>query len=157
MSTSIFEVTQVAQRSRLNFLPKHAGRFFMTFEALVFNVAERFSKSYSGGFWEFKEGKTQGEVETPFFYLVPSGEKFEVSNPNNYFSGELTGEAYGVGVTLMSLSNFLFYVDDKRNRATGAEAQQISQQQEYLTDAFYALRDYAQTLPEARLINKLID
>ena len=157
MTTSAFEIKQVAQRSRLNFLPKHAGRFFMTFEALVFNTAERFSKSYNGGFWAFKEGKTQCEQENQFFYLVPDGEKFDVSNPDNYFDGELTGEAYGVGVTLISLSNYLFYVDDKRKRLTGAEAQQVSKQQEYLTDAFYALRAYAQTLPEAQQINKLID
>jgi len=157
MSTCTFEVTEVAQSSRLKFLPKHAGNFFMTFEAMVFNIAEQFSKSYGGGFWTFKEGKAQGEIESPFFYLVPDGEKFDVSNPNNYFDGELTGEAYGVGVTLISISNYLFFVDDKRKRAAGLEAQQISKQQQYLTDAFYALRDYAHTLPEANLINRLID
>ncbi len=89
MSTCTFEVTEVAQSSRLKFLPKHAGNFFMTFEAMVFN--------------------------------------------------------------------YLFFVDDKRKRAAGLEAQQISKQQQYLTDAFYALRDYAHTLPEANLINRLID
>lgn len=154
----IYEIKQVAQCERAKFLPKHAGGFFMSFENMLFNIAGKFSESYTGGHWEFKEGQAKtDEKEQGFFFLVPCGESYEVLNPNNYFEGELSGEAYGVAVTLITLSNYLFFVNDKRRQAKGAIAQALSEQQDYLNDAFYALRSYAQTLPEAALINQFID
>lgn len=161
----IYEIKQVAQCERAKFLPKHAGGFFMTFENMLFNVAGNFSESYKGGHWDFKECQAKAETqleslsekEQGFFFLVPCGESYEVLNPNNYFEGELSGEAYGVAVTLITLSNYLFFVNDKRRQAKGAIAQALSEQQDYLNDAFYALRSYAQTLPEAALINQFID
>lgn len=160
MNNPVFEVKQVTARSRVNFLPKHAGMFYMAFENMIFDMASKFSSSYSGGVWDFKEGKAAaGENEQSFFYLVPDGETFEVCNENNYFDGQLTGEAYGVGVTLISLSQYLFVLDrESSNPARSAEQQEaIANKMESLCDSFYALRDYAKTLPEAKTIFRFID
>lgn len=134
-----FVVTQVPDNRRSSFLPRHIHGALMkviTFENTVYGIMSRICRSYQGGFWTFHE------VSNGAFFMAPSfKEPVEIVVADNGFSGTLDPQAAGVVVTLMALSEMSFrYEDDER-----------------LSDAFHALRDYARSRDDFALIFGAID
>ena len=141
-----YTVTEVAEEKRLDFLPSVIGEHFLSFERYVYNSASMMSKDYLGGFWKFFDCLGNTEEKTPFFFMaIDYGKPLNVSNELNQFSGTLSPKAFGVAITILALSSFLFDFESK-----GIPL-------EKLIDAFYELKDYAATLEEANLIYRFID
>lgn len=138
-SDESFVVTQVPGDRRMSFLPSHipGGLIkMMTFENTVYGVMRRICEAYRGGSWDFFE------VSNGAFFMAPAfTDPVEIAVVDNYFSGTLEPQAAGIVVTLMALSEMTFrYEDDER-----------------LSDAFHALRDYASSRDDFALIFRAID
>lgn len=120
--------------ARVEFLPKHLGIIpALRFENTVFTMADRFSKDYGGGMWDFYELDNGG------FFMCPSGnDKYHFVNEMNYADVILSAKAFGIVCCLYTLSTMSF-----TNSRFG--------------EPYYNLLDYAAQLDEAPQIYKAID
>lgn len=93
----ITETLITSDKARMEIFPKHCGHKFGEIENLIYTIADRFSKDYNGGFWEFVELSNNG------FYIKPSAEKNY--NIINHFGTENSGNNrfFGIYVTLTAL------------------------------------------------------
>lgn len=78
------EIKTVAERSRLSFLPRYFGNFYMKAENSLYNVADKMLAGYHGGYWTFAVITTQDGGKYPLF-LLKNEEKTTLENP---FSNE---------------------------------------------------------------------
>lgn len=125
--------TQVAEADRLGFLPRHLGAVCVEVEALIFSIMDRASEDYSGGFWTFYDLSNGG------FFVAPDREdRMRVAWEDNFFSGEMSPEAAGIGATLMALGWVSFKHDIAARK-------------------FHDLSDFARAHPEAGAIFGFID
>lgn len=125
----------VLEKNRLNFLPKHVKRHVIQFENIIYYLAQSMCHQYSGGYWNFYELSNEG------FFLAPAlGQPLEIFVDGNGFNGFVSPEGIGVIVTLFSLNGISGQQDDG-----------------YLIDKYYALRDFALQHPERDLILLAID
>ncbi|WP_049722415.1 antirestriction protein [Gilvimarinus polysaccharolyticus] len=85
-----------AERARI--MPDLFPQCFIEVETTTFSVADRISKNYNGGYWEFYRLTNGG------FFMAPSvTDRMQVSIPfGNDFSGEMSAEAFGITVTLFT-------------------------------------------------------
>lgn len=85
------------------FLPSLAPTAFITLEQNIVFFAKRLSDAFAGGvgYWKFHRLSNGGGFVSP---AVGEGTLF-VNNPMNYAQGDLSGEAFGICITLMALSN----------------------------------------------------
>ena len=58
---------------------------------------------YQGGLWQFYELSNGG-----FFMTLDRDEPMRLCWPDNYFEGQTSPEAAGIGITLMALSILTF-------------------------------------------------
>ena len=76
--------------------------FPLHLEPLVYAMADRLSKDYKGGYWEFYALSNGG------FYMAPSaGARFHVTCENG-FEGDLTADALGITACLYAYSHLSF-------------------------------------------------
>jgi hypothetical protein len=131
--------TLVAEEDRLNFLPRHLGRWMMRFEGLVYQWMRRLSHNYTGGCWKFLE------LSNGSFYMAPSTEaKFLVTSPNA-FQEEVTADAAGIVATMFALNTLIGIVYEQGLNADD------------LIDSYHQLRNYASNHAEAGNIFAIID
>jgi hypothetical protein len=78
----------------------------MRVEPAVYTFAERLSKDYHGGYWDFHQLSNSG------FYMAPAGDlRFHVLCENQ-FEGDLSADAFGFTACLYAYSNLSFASPD---------------------------------------------
>lgn len=130
---------QVAQRNRLQILPRYAGHLGAILEATIYQVLGEYHAGYQGGYWEFFE------LDNGAFYMAPTGlvEPLSMECAGNWYSGTMSADAAGLTATLVAVNRMAWGTDGAdRNR---------------FVDLFYALRAYALDHAEAGEIMRAID
>ena len=110
--------------------------FSFRLEPVVFAFAERLSRDYTGGLWEFYALSNGG------FYMAPAAGAFHVTCENS-FEGELSAEALGIVACLYAYSHLSFGDQGSLPEACAAQYQ--------------LLREHALDHAEARSILAAID
>lgn len=122
------------EESRINFLPSHFGSSFLKLENLVYDLAQRFSINYQGGYWHFYH------LSNGAGYLAPDKQEyFDLDTPNG-FSGRVNSNIFGIIVSLYAI-NWLA-------NETG---------EELLCEQYYSLRDFAYQGIHRKMIHAAID
>jgi Antirestriction protein len=123
---------------RINIPAEIFGDYFpFHLEPFIFDMADRLSHDYKGGYWQMYE-LTNGA-----FYMAPDEDKpFKVSCENGY-QGSLTADAFGITVCLYAYSHLSFKGDEEFA--------------DICTEQFHLLREYMLEHPEVREILGAID
>lgn len=100
---------------------------YLTTETTLFNLARRYTPSYTGGRWHIS---TRNGME----FFVPPAKHYDVSNPDNYFDGIMDEFDFGAALTVMTYNRMLWRYQDKLK--------------DWQTDRFYTLRDALATTPD---------
>ena len=106
-------------------------------EPFVFAMAERLSRDYAGGYWQFYALSNGG------FYMAPDGDAAHEVRCENGFEGRLSADALGVAACLYAYSNLSF-------TGSGAFEQACAEH-------YHLLRDYMLDHVEAQAILGAID
>jgi len=134
--TRKIEAYEVPHDARMGTLPRHFGRYMMTFEGFVYDLMRQFSPQYAGGMWAYRE------VSNGSFYMIPPPDKtYRLVIRSNGFDGEMSADAAGITVCLFAYSLLSF-----EHRGT-----------EVFTGHFHGLRDFALEHPESTQIFAAID
>ena len=133
--------TLVADEDRPGFWPQHFGSIpqWITLEPHIFAWMDRFCADYSGGIWQFYTLSNGGAFMAP----EPdedNDEKWTLFNPINGNGAEMSAEAAGIAVCLMTYSHHAM--------RTECDA---------MTEHYYRLRDYALNHAECSAIMNIID
>lgn len=133
--------TLVADEDRPGFWPQHFGNIpqWITLEPHIFAWMDRFCADYSGGIWQFYTLSNGGAFMAP----EPdedNDEKWTLFNPMNGNGAEMSAEAAGIAVCLMTYSHHAM--------RTECDA---------MTEHHYRLRDYALNHAECSAIMHIID
>lgn len=103
---SALAATLVPDEQRVGFWPLHFGNIpqWIILEPTAFAWMDRFCASYSGGIWQFYTLSNGGA------FMAPEAnedidEKWTLFNPMNGNGGELSAEAAGIAVCLMTYSH----------------------------------------------------
>ncbi|MDH1757428.1 antirestriction protein [Citrobacter sp. wls618] len=133
--------TQVADENRISFWPQHFGTIsqWIIIEPTVFAWMDRFCTDYNGGIWNFYSLSNGGAFMAPEAD-TDNDEKWSLFNILNGNGSELSAEAAGIAVCLMTYSHHAC--------RTGCDA---------MTTHYYCLRDYALQHPECCAIMRIID
>lgn len=92
-------------RERMKFLPKLAGPLMMQFEAHLFKLMDEHSNgAYKGGYWEMYEFPN-GALMMVYEDLTP----VKVTQPANYFEGEMSLLVLSMALNLHLCSNLSFH------------------------------------------------
>ena len=130
--------TLVPEDQRLVITEKLFGTWFpMRIEPVVFSFAERLSKGYTGGFWDFFT------LSNGAFYMAPSGDGRFHLLCENQFEGDLSADAFGITVCLYAYSNLSF---------SGPDAFA-----DVCFDHYHWLREYMMDHPEVEAILRATD
>lgn len=132
--------TLVPESRRMGFLARMFGLKGMALvraEATLYGVAGRLCSAYHGGCWAFFTLSNGGMFAAP----RTSAPKLQVACNSNGFEGELSPEAFGLTVTLFTLSELCFDHEDV----------------DRLAENYYQLRDFAAEHAEATAIFEAID
>lgn len=127
----------VQDEERIAFWGRRFGRVrqWVFLEPQVFAWLDLWSTDYQGGIWDFHTLSNSGAFLTP-----PELESYSLFNQHNGNEAELSTEATGIAVCLMTWSH----------HACRTESQ-------VMTEHYYHLLDYALAHPECRGIMRLID
>ncbi|UAN22262.1 antirestriction protein [Enterobacter sp. JBIWA003] len=138
-SSPALTATRVQDEQRISFWPQHFGNIpqWIILEPTVFAWMDRFCTDYHGGIWNFYTLSNGGALMTP---ETESDELWSLFNPLNGNGGELSGEAAGIAVCLMTYSHHAM--------RTECDA---------MTEHYYRLRDYALNHAECNAIMHIID
>ncbi|HED1593643.1 antirestriction protein [Enterobacter kobei] len=138
-SSPALTATRVQDEQRISFWPQHFGNIpqWIMLEPTVFAWMDRFCTDYHGGIWNFYTLSNGGALMTP---ETESDELWSLFNPLNGNGGELSGEAAGIAVCLMTYSHHAM--------RTECDA---------MTEHYYHLRDYALNHAECNAIMHIID
>ena len=121
---------------RLDFLPRHVGAKFLSYEQAIYRMMDKHCQGYTGGFWDYYTLSNGG-----FFMAYDQPDRgFRVEQPLNYYEGVMSAEAASIGVNLYVQNTFAWQVDPER-----------------FSDAYHALRDFAAQHPEGGEILRFID
>ena len=131
--------TPVPDEQRVDFWPQHFGSIpqWIILEPTVFAWMDRFCTDYIGGIWQFYTLNNGGAFMAP---EAENSEPWTLFNPLNGNGGELSAEAAGIAVCLMTYSHHAM--------RTECDA---------MTEHYYRLRDYALSQPECSAIMHIID
>ena len=136
MKREKIRATRVAEKNRMAVADQLFGLSFpMRLEPTIFGLADRLS-DYNGGMWEFYQLDNGG------FYMAPDSTRQYHVTADNYFEGDMTGDALGVTACLYAFSSLSF--------GKGRLAEVCGQQ-------YHLLREYALDHPEAGEIFGAID
>ena len=103
--TSINLVTRelVPEDQRLAITEKFFGIHYpLQLENVIYDITERMSKDYIGGYWDFYTLSNGG------FYMAPSGDDVYRVTCDNMFEGDLSADALGIVATLYAYSHLSF-------------------------------------------------
>ena len=126
----------VGVEDRGNFLPSLLPTAWLQFENTVYNLASTHSKEYQGGLWAFVKLSNGG------MFMHPQSEKtFKVECWGDHYEGNMSAEAFGIGLCLHAFSRLSF----------------SNQRGELLSDRFTQLYDFAAGHAEASEIFSFID
>ncbi|EEF6877351.1 antirestriction protein [Salmonella enterica] len=131
----------VPDRQRLSFWPTHFGSIpqWIILEPRIFAWMDRFCADYSGGIWNFYTLSNGGAFMAPETN-GDTDDKWALFNTMNGNGGELSAEAAGIAVCLMTYSHHAM--------RTECDA---------MTEQYYRLRDYALSHAECSAIMHIID
>lgn len=129
----------VQNEQRISFWPQHFGSIsqWIMLEPTVFAWMDRFCRDYHGGIWQFYTLSNGGAFMAP---EAASDELWSLFNTLNGNGGELSSEAAGIAVCLMTYSHHAM--------RTECDA---------MTEHYYRLRDYALNHEENNAIMHIID
>lgn len=127
--------TVVPGQLRMRTLPRRFPNLYLVFESLVYSYMECFSEGYKGGSWEFYDLSNGG-----FYMSLSSDRVFNVEVTSNRFEGQLSADAASIVANLFALCHMA-----------------NAHKQEYLTELYYELKDYAGLHPESMQILRAID
>ena len=101
--TTVTRTLVPEDQQRLAITEKLFGMWFpLRLELFVFSFAERLSKDYTGGYWEFYKLSNGG------FYMAPTGDRRYHLICENRFEGDLSADAFGITACIYSYSNLSF-------------------------------------------------
>ena len=131
----------VQDEQRLSFWPQHFGSIpqWLTLEPTVFAWMDRFCADYRGGIWNVYTLSNGGAFMAPEAN-EDTDEQWSLFNTLNGNDAELSAEAAGIAVCLMTYSHHAMRTECNA-----------------MTEHYYRLRDYALTHPEYRAIMCIID
>lgn len=137
MPKTAIKAKKISARSRMRFLAKHFGNYFLHIESSIYSRADRFLKGYgeASGYWEYYEtNKGHG-------FLVPAMPgPVTVENVENYRTEKMSPEAAGLTLTILALN----YLAAKHNS-------------QFLCDKWEALMDFARDHEESSAILSILD
>lgn len=137
-TTTTITRTRVAERSRLNILPRYAGAHMAKLESTIYQVLREYCDTYQGGYWEMYE------LSNGAFYMAPGTvEPMAMKCAGNWYDGAMTADAAGIVACLVAINRLAW-------GTTGAARDRF-------VTLFYALRDYAIEHAEAAEILGAID
>ncbi|MBS3893615.1 MULTISPECIES: antirestriction protein [Serratia] len=133
--------TQVTDANRISFWPQHFGSIpqWIILEPTVFAWMDRLCADYSGGIWQFYTLSNGGAFMAPEAD-GDSNEPRSLFNTMNGTGGELSSEAAGIAVCLMTYSHHAMRTECNA-----------------MTEHYYRLRDYALNHAECNAIMHIID
>ena len=136
---SALAATLVPDEQRVGFWPLHFGNIpqWIILEPTAFAWMDRFCADYSGGIWNFYTLSNGGAFMAP---ESENNEPWSLFNTMNGNGGELSAEAAGIAVCLMTYSHHAM--------RTECDA---------MTEHYYRLRDYALNHAECNTIMHIID
>lgn len=131
--------TPVPDEQRVAFWPLHFGSIpqWITLEPCIFAWMDRFCADYHGGIWSLYTLSNGGAFMAP---EANNDESWTLFNSMNGNGGELSAEAAGIAVCLMTYSHHAM--------RTECDA---------MTEHYYRLRDYALNHAESSAIMHIID
>jgi len=140
-NTNTLIATLLLDEQRIGFWPQHFGSIpqWITLEPHIFAWMDRFCTDYCGGIWQFYTLSNGGAFMAPEAN-EGTDEKWSLFNPMNGNCGELSAEAAGIAVCLMTYSH----------HAMRTEC-------DSMTGHYYRLRDYALSHAECSAIMHIID
>ncbi|HEM8667201.1 TPA: antirestriction protein [Klebsiella aerogenes] len=133
--------TPVPDEQRIAFWPQHFGSIpqWIILEPTVFAWMDRFCADYIGGIWNFYTLSNGGAFMAPEAD-DDNDEKWALFNRMNGNGAEMSAEAAGIAVCLMTYSHHAM--------RSGCDA---------MTEHYYRLRDHALRHPECSAIMHIID
>ena len=126
--------TQIPERDRLDFLPRHFGRHFMQVEPAVFGHMGNLCPLYRGGYWDFFDLSNGG------CYLAPGCGTYALAAPNG-FEATVDANVGGLVATLYAFSHLAFKFESV----------------EVFAERFHQLREFALEHAVSRTILAAID
>ena len=140
-SIPVLAATLVPDEQRVEFWPQYFGNIpqWIILEPHIFAWMDRFCADYCGGIWQFYMLSNGGAFMAPEAN-EDTDEKWSLFNTMNGNGGELSAEAAGIAVCLMTYSHHAM--------RTGCDA---------MTKHYYRLRDYALNHAECSAIMHIID
>ena len=78
------------------------AHFPLVLEPLIYGITEKMAEAYQGGYWNFYTLDNGG------FYLAPEDDETYSVSCDNYFTGELSGDALGITACLYAYSHCSF-------------------------------------------------
>ena len=140
-SVPALAATLVQDEQRAGFWPQHFGSIpqWIILEPTVFAWMDRFCADYSGGIWQFYTLSNGGAFMAPEVN-EDTDEHWSLFNTMNGNGGELSVEAAGIAVCLMTYSHHACRTENYA-----------------MTEHYYRLRDYALSHAECSAIMHIID
>jgi len=116
----------VPEDERMNVVDRLFGLYFpLRLEPLVFQLAEQLSGDYSGGYWEFYTMDGSGFLMSP-----DTNQPFNIQC-DNYYSGQVSAQAFGIIVCLYAYSLLSFDTEHPNGQLCGRLYHQLK---EYIMD-----------------------
>ena len=129
--------TEIPEDQRCDHVDRIFGIYFpLRLEPVIFTFADRLSKDYTGGYWNFYALSNGG------FFMAQESDALFTVYADNGFQGKMSAEAFGITACLYAYSNLSF--------GDGESAEECAKQ-------FHLLREYMLDPPEAGAILSAID
>lgn len=131
----------VLEQARLDFWPQYFGAIpqWVLLESQAFAWLDRLCDDYNGGFWDFYTLSNGGAFMAPDSD-ENSEDKWSLFNPMNGNEAEVSAEAAGIIVCLLTYSHHACRTENSA-----------------MIDHYYRLREYALVHPESGQILSIID
>ncbi|MGL5680129.1 MAG: antirestriction protein [Plesiomonas shigelloides] len=131
----------VPEQARLDFWPQYFGAIpqWVLLESQAFAWLDRLCDDYNGGFWDFYTLSNGGAFMAPDSD-ENSEEKWSLFNPMNGNEAEVSAEAAGIIVCLLTYSHHAYRTENSA-----------------MIEHYYRLREYALVHPESGQILSIID
>ncbi|HBX7959759.1 TPA: antirestriction protein [Klebsiella pneumoniae] len=101
----------VEESDRLSFLPDLFGNDFLAGEMQVYAIAVKHITDYCGGFWHFIRIPEGGG------YMMPDGDRFHLTNPDNWFDRSVSADAAGVIITALAINRRIWLHHERGDAA----------------------------------------
>jgi len=101
----MLKFTKVPDEDRMDTGPRtfKNANHWIRFEGFVYDLLDKLSEDYNGGFWEFFILDNGG------FFMSPDQEGLlHIIQPDNYFEGDMSAEAAGITACLYAYSHLSF-------------------------------------------------